>query len=119
MFKVFHEDLHIGDTDLARGGDPPMGCAEGEFKPTEGFATFQKSVLPQAQDEPDYKIWSGLILKMADGRQVQCVDVVLHLVEFDDNDIEVFVDALGVSEPSYETLFPQHVEAYENQFKAY
>jgi hypothetical protein len=118
MFKVFHGDLHIGDTDLAKGGDAPMGCAEGEFQPTDGFAAFQVSVPPQTQDEPDYKIWSGLILKMEDGRRVQCVDVVLHLVEFDENDSEAFVDALGVSEPPYATLFPQHIEAYENQFKA-
>jgi len=118
MFKVLHADLHIGDTDLAGGGDPPMGCAEGEFQPTDSFTTFQRSVLPQVQDEQDYKIWNGLILKMEDGRQVECVDVTLHLVEFGDNGTEVFVDALGVSEPPYETLFPQHIEAYENQFKA-
>ncbi|WP_143516892.1 hypothetical protein [Pseudooceanicola antarcticus] len=118
MYKIFHGDLYIGDTDLAKGGDAPMGCAEGEFQPTKDFVKFRTSVPPQIQNEPDYKIWNGLILKMEDGRRVQCIDVVLHLFEFDENDIEILVDALGVSEPSYATLFPQHVEAYESQFRA-
>ena len=95
-----------------------MACAEGDFEPNEDFVRFLTSVPPQTQDEPDYKIWNGLTLEMEDGQRVQCADVVLHLVEFDENDIEIIVDALGVSKPPYEKLFPQHVEAYENQFKA-
>ncbi|KPA23528.1 hypothetical protein shim_01360 [Shimia sp. SK013] len=93
-----------------------MGCAEGDFLPSDSFEEFSIRVLPQLQEDKDYRIWNGLSLIMSDGRRVQCVDTILHLVDFGDH-VEMFVDALGVHEPPYEDLFPQHVAAYENQFK--
>jgi hypothetical protein len=92
-----------------------MGCAEGEFVPSEAFEGFRQSVAPQPQDDPDYKIWNGLSLEMDEGKRVECVDVVLHAVDFGDH-IEMFIDALGISDPPYGDLFPQHVAAYQGQF---
>lgn len=50
MFHVFHNDILIGRSKL-ENGDPPMGCAEGQFAPFDEFTKFRKSVTPEQDND--------------------------------------------------------------------
>ena len=117
MFDVLYDGLLIGTTTLARGGDVPMGCAEGDFEPGCAFNTFLDSVTPCCLHEEGIQLWSGLSVRMQDGTCVDCADVVLQRVIFSASEVEMTVDVLGVTSPPYADLFPQHVHAYEKQFR--
>jgi|GEM_PF-3331306 len=93
-----------------------MGCAEGAFHPTEAFQKFLENEPPQIHEIPEFEMWNELSLVTAAGEIITCAGTVLSRVDFGD-EIEVFVTALGIGYPTYEELFPEHVAAYENQFK--
>ena len=111
MFQIHFDGKLIGHSEL-EGGDPPMGCAEGVFKPTENFADFAANAPKAKEEDPAVTRWSGLKLTTASGEPIDCIDVVLMEVKFID-ETERRVDAIGIGYPLYEDLFPGRYAAYE------
>lgn len=111
MFHVFHNDILIGRSKL-ENGDPPMGCAEGQFAPFDEFTKFRKSVTPEQDNDVAIKRWAGLSLAKVDGTVIDCVDVVLFEFDFGDHK-ELYVDALGIDSALYEELFQGRYAEYE------
>ncbi|MFN7153289.1 MAG: hypothetical protein ACK4OE_06315 [Acidovorax sp.] len=109
-FAVLADDEVIGVTHL-ESGDPPMGVAFGKFIPNERYAVFCRAtallstgVRPVSIQTPD-----GALIPN-EGAYIRDMSE-----EYGDEGREV--EALGIPYPLYETLFPEHVKAYENQFK--
>lgn len=92
-----------------------MGCAEGVFIPSDKFAEFQSSVLPQPDDDPELRRWIGLSISTDGGDQIECIDVALFELDFG-NYKELRVDAIGIGYPLYEELFPGRHAAYVVSF---
>lgn len=40
----------------------------------------------------------------------------MGIMDYDDGSDSIEVNVFGISYPAYETLFPEHVEAYERQW---
>ena len=111
MFHVFHKGILIGQSKL-ENGDPPMGCAEGQFGPFDEFAKFRDGVPPEPDNDLAIKRWIGLSLAKSDRTMIDCVDVVLFEYGFGDYK-ELQVDALGIDSALYEELFPGRYAEYE------
>jgi hypothetical protein len=111
MFHVFHKGILIGQSKL-ENGDPPMGCAEGQFLPFDEFVKFRDGVTPARANDLTIKRWIGLSLAKPDGTIIDCVDVVLFEYDFGDH-TELQVDALGIDSALYEDLFPGRYAEYE------
>ena len=112
MFCINFNGVPIGHSNL-ENGDPPMGCAEGVFKPNENFPDFAAGAQKAHETDPAINRWTGLNLTTADGVSVDCTDVVLMQVNFGD-ETEYHVDAIGIGYPLYEVLFPGRYAAYED-----
>lgn len=120
MFCIFHGNVLIGRSRL-EGGDPPMGVAFGEFEPTDAFAPL-RAALTCARDGSgkewrDMRLLSGLCAKTVGGTVIVCSHV--EVIEYGEvgDPLEWEVSCLGIEHPLYDELFPQHVKAYEDQFK--
>lgn len=113
-FEVYSDSSLVGWSDLELG-DAPMGVVFGKFLPAPAYASIQPVVIAAATGplpgEPK------LSIREANGPTLQASGGV-HIVdcspELGLDGMEVSV--LGVSYPSYEELFPEHVASYENQF---
>ncbi len=114
MFRISHDGVVIGCSALEKG-DPPMGCAGGTFVPNPEFERFRENVIPQTGWAPEHLQWPDLSASTQDGTTLNCVDVILSEFDFGD-EIELVVDVLGISDPSYETLFPGRYADYEASF---
>lgn len=113
-FEVYSGPLLIGWSELELG-DAPMGVAFGQFFPGPGYASVQPIVVV-AKGGP---LPEELQLSIRDGGGVTLeasggVHLVDHSFEVGPEGLEVSL--LGVSYPEYETIFPEHVAAYERQF---
>lgn len=113
-FEVHSGTLLVGWSELELG-DPPMGVAFGRFLPAPGYRTIQPIVaaacggpLPQ-ELQLSIRECNGTVLEPTGG-----VHLVDYATEVGDDGLEVSV--LGISYPSYESLFPEHVAAYDRQF---
>lgn len=115
VFEIRFDGRAIGNSALELG-DPPMGVALGEFVPMDGFSFFKNSVSPEKDDDPDMKRWVGLSVLTPDGHPIPCHDVVLFECDLG-GQFEFEVSVLGIDGQLYEELFPEHIRAYENQFK--
>ncbi len=93
-----------------------MGCAHGKFFPESVFEEFKSTVPHEKEDDLAMKRWIGLSVSTADDQLIRCHDVVLLEANFG-SEIELEVDVLGVDADLYQQLFPEHVLAYENQFR--
>lgn len=122
MFMIYFVDTLIGHSAL-EGGDAPMGVAAGKFVPTEAFA-YLRSRMVYAKDgggkfNRSIRVLSNLRATTADGTEVVCSGGV-EVLEYGDQSkplgAEVFCSGIGY--PTYAELFPHHVKAYEDQFKA-
>ena len=104
----------IGFSDL-EFGDPSMGCASGLFKPAPAYSAIQQYCI---ENSPDAMIPS-LTISLPDGTclessgGIQITDVSPDL---GDEGIEISI--LGIHNPPFAELFPQHMEAhYKNRQK--
>ncbi len=100
---------------MLEAGDPPMGVAFGEFYPTANYEGFRHNQ-PFTIEEPGSKRWNGLSLQKQHGQHIECTDVTL-LDWRHGEDVELEVTAFGISYQEYGSLFPNHVQAYKDQFK--
>ena len=114
-FEVLANSVLIGHTEFERG-DPPMGVAFGAFLPIAAYARVQEAIV---QREGKAREGIDLVARVAaTGEVIECqagVHITDHSAELGPEGLEVTV--LGVGYPLYAELFPQHVDAYENQFK--
>jgi len=107
-FSIYSGALLVGWSEL-EAGDPPMGVAEGRFIPAPGYASIQALVvgsssnlrLTARREEEEIKAQGG----------VQIRD---YSADLGADALEVSV--LGIVQPPYETLFPEHVAAYARAF---
>jgi hypothetical protein len=117
MYKILFDGGVIGTSQL-EAGDAPMGCAHGIFFPASVFEEFKAAVPCEQDDDPVMKRWVGLSVSTADDQLIRCHDVVLFEANLGSElELELEVDVIGVDADLYQQLFPQHVLAYENQFR--
>lgn len=117
-FDIYAHGRLIGWTRL-EGGDPPMGVAFGQFHASAIYDELRSLFLysggPGGKPVPAS---SELSLLLPDGRQIQSSGGVVIEDFSDDLGPEgLQVTILGIPYPEYEALFPQHVAAYEAQFR--
>ena len=113
-YKIFYDDQFVGESRLEYG-DPPMGIALGKFIPSSGFMEIRKTLdVTLAQD---HRRWEGFYIQTADGKTLQCESGVV-IIEYGDAEspFEIEVTCLGIPAPTYEHLFPHHIETYKNSF---
>ncbi len=113
-FEILCESSLIGWSELELG-DPPMGVAFGRFIPAPEYVVIQAQVIAataskSASPQLSARVVGGPTLESMGG-----VHIADYSPEVGEEGLEVSV--LGLSYPPYETLFPEHVAAYENQFK--
>ena len=108
-FEIFFGSTLIGWSDL-ESGDPPMGVALGRFFPSSAYSINMTS----QQDEHSQ---TSLSLRIQGGETLQSAGGV-HITDFsaDLGPDGIEVSILGITNPPYDLLFPQHVASYENQF---
>jgi len=113
-FEIFSGSVLIGWSEL-EFGDAPMGVAFGRFLPAPSYGSVQPIVVAAAGGPLPESL--HLSVRECDGQLLQ-VSGGVHMVdcsaEAGPEGLEVSV--LGVPYPSYESLFPEHVAAYERQF---
>lgn len=65
----------------------------------------------------DTRVLPGLVALTPDGREMTCSSVTIQ--EFDGIEDPYYLEVIcwGVEDPPYPELFPEHEEAYRNQFK--
>lgn len=113
-FEVYSNDVLIGWSELELG-DPPMGVAFGKFLPSVDYGFVQPVIVAAAAGPLPESL--NLSIRERNGEVLQAsggVHLVDCSVEAGPDGREVSV--LGVSYPSYEQLFPEHVAAYERRF---
>ena len=119
MFHIYHDDALIGSSAL-ESGDPPMGIAFGQFKPTDAFAPLRKLMKPTrdgaGKEQHHTRYLSGLRAETADGMALVCVDVSIWEYGEAGDPFMWEANCIGIEQPPYAELFPHHVKAYEDQF---
>jgi len=104
----------VGFSEL-EGGDPPMGVALGRFFPTAAYSSIQ----PHCIDHRDCWVApSELTVELAGGVPIQCsggIQIIDLSPELGEAGIQIHLN--GVTDPPYNELFPDHVEAYRKQFR--
>jgi hypothetical protein len=104
----------VGFSELG-GGDPPMGLAHGRFFPTPAYSSIQPHCINHREhSEAIPKLTVGL----AGGTPIKCsgtIQIIDLSPELGAAGIQVHLN--GVTDPPYDDLFPDHVEAYNKQFR--
>lgn len=112
-FEVYSDSSLVGWSELELG-DAPMGVAFGRFLPAPAYAAIQSVVVAAATGPLPEEL--RLSIREANGSVLQASGGV-HIAdcspELGADGMEVSI--LGVSSPSYEEVFPEHVAAYERQ----
>lgn len=113
-FEILANSVLIGHTAF-ESGDPPMGVAFGRLIPVAAYQTVQPTIIQGEAREVEGIDFAVRIA--SSGQVIECLGVAITdcSAEFGAEGLEVA--ALGIGHPLYAELFPQHVEAYENQFK--
>jgi hypothetical protein len=88
-----------------------MGVAFGAFVPNEQYAAFCR-VTPLLETGV-----REVVLQAPDGSVIPCVGSYVRDLSAELGDEGLEVEALGIPYPLYESLFPEHVRAYENLLK--
>jgi hypothetical protein len=107
-FQVFSRSILICATDLELG-DPPMGVAFGRFIPLPNYVGLQAAVIAARQTDQRFL---GLTVRLISGESVDAIGVAILDASPELGPSEIEVTAVGISYPSYEELFPDHVAAY-------
>ena len=98
-----------------------MGVAFGQFEPTDAFAPLRNAMKPAhdctGQELRDTRYLVGVCARTADGIALVCSHVEVCEYGEAGNPLALEVVCLGIEQPPYEELFPQHVKAYADQFK--
>lgn len=111
-FEVRLGNEVVGFSDL-EGGDPPMGVAGGKFLPTSAYSSIQRHCI----DHRDHWVpIPGLSVWIASGELIECQGGVV-ILDYSSEIGEIQVEVSGIPYPLYGELFPQHVQAYKDQFK--
>jgi len=110
-FSVFAGDVLVGYSFL-EAGDAPMGVAWVEFRPLPNKC-IQSACVANHSDQ------SRLLLsvKTEAGNVIHCAGVAILDCSAEAGTTLIELSVLGIPYPLYAELFPQHVDAYENQFK--
>lgn len=102
-FEIYAGETLIGTTSFEQG-DPPMGVASGSMTPTQAYF----SCCPKDPDNLNARL-AGVPIPLV--REIYIEDYLEDLGE-------IAVTILGIDHELYEELFPEHVAAYEEQFKS-
>ncbi|WP_193162527.1 hypothetical protein [Microbulbifer hainanensis] len=113
-FKLFPSNELIGET-LLENEDPPMGVASGELVPSESYFKYQKYFSNQDfQKISELKLTvisdTGVTLKPSGGIGIEDYSEEM-------GELSVYVNVLGIESYVYTQLLPDHVAAYEEQFR--
>ena len=111
-FEVKLGDEIIGFAEL-EAGDPPMGVAGGRFLPTPAYSSIQRHCI---QHRDSWVPIPGLAVSMPDGGPIECQSGVV-ILDYSAELDEIQIEVSGIPYPLYGELFPQHVQAYKDQFK--
>ncbi|MCO6509883.1 MAG: hypothetical protein J5I65_03750 [Aridibacter famidurans] len=112
-FKVFQGETFIGHSEL-EGRDPAMGVAFGRFIPSTGYRTIQRECIDNHFDQSALR----LAVRTPDDEQISCVGVaILDFSEKTGSEEDIELNVVGISQPPYEKLFPEHLAKYEQQFQ--
>jgi hypothetical protein len=85
-----------------------MGVAFGRFFPAAAYASIQAECASNHDDQTNLQ----LSVAAASGEIIQCAGVAIL-----DGGGDIEVNVLGISNPPYAELFPQHVAQYEASLK--
>src|SRR5215207_10998820 len=109
-FEIYSGAMLIGWSGL-ESGDPPMGVALGRFIPADDYSSVRERVVSSS---PDADSDLALSVRVVGGDYLQSrggVHITDYSAHLGSDAIEVSV--LGIVHPPYESLFPDHVAAYE------
>lgn len=112
-FEIYADGSHIGWSDFEYG-DPPMGVAFGRFIPTASYGAIQEKVIAEtASGQTSFRFQ----VKSPTRIWIEAVGVSIsdYSKEVGAEGIEVSV--LGISNPPYELLFAEHIDAYKRSFQ--
>ena len=104
----------IGFSEL-EGGDAGMGCAFGRFVPTPAYSPFQRHCIENRESPRQIP---GLTVETAAGVRIDSsggAQILDYSRELGEEGLQIHV--LGVTNPPYDELFPNHVAAYEKRWK--
>ena len=115
-FDIFNGSVLVGWSELERG-DAPMGCASGRFHPESGYSAIRAYVVSTLNTVQDQL---RLTVRTNDGEMLDPIGGVrISDLSAEPGEVEgLEVDVVGISYPTYERLFSNHVQAYDEQFKA-
>lgn len=108
-FSIHAHEVLVGHSSLELG-DPPMGVASGIFRPAPGYSTIRDECISNHVDQAHL----ALTVRTEDQTVLTCAGV--GILDYDDGPDSIEVNVLGISYPAYETLFPEHVAAYERRW---
>lgn len=108
-FSIHAHEVLVGYSSLELG-DPPMGVAFGIFRPVPGYSNIRAECISNHADQAHL----ALTVRTEDQTVLACAGV--RIMDCDDGPDSIEVNVLGISYPAYETLFPEHVAAYERQW---
>lgn len=111
-FEVYVGDQLVGWSRLELG-DPPMAVAFGVFIPSDHYHEIQRTVIAETATGDSSLSFR---VKAPSGKWIQAIGVSLsdYSMEIGEDGIEL--ELIGITEPPYDLLFPQHVEAYKHAF---
>jgi hypothetical protein len=106
-FRIYSGATLVGTSNLEHG-DPPMGVAFGRFFAAAAYESIQAVCASNHDDQTNLH----LSVAASSGETIQCAGVAIL-----DGGGDIEVNVLGISNPSYAELFPQHVAQYEASLK--
>ena len=123
-YDILLDDLIIGTTELEKA-DAPMGVVFGQIQFNtiiSGYDFFIKYCLEKnielADDYPEHKLISTRTienLKVINENGIEIKGIGNQISGMDGDEFEITLE--GVAYPFFEEEFPQHVKAYNEQFK--
>lgn len=111
-FQIKLRNEVIGISEL-EAGDAPMGVAGGRFWPTPAYSSIQRQCI---EHRDSWVPISELTVNIEGGESIGCSGGVV-IEDYSLELGEIHVEVYGIPYPLYGELFPQHVQAYEDQFK--
>lgn len=114
IYKVFADDMQIGESKL-ENGDAPMGVAFGVMLPNENYWEYQ--VMFEEQDFDKIEALKLKVISDKDELLEPCAGVGIEDLSKEAGKTCIVLNVLGLDSQLYEKHFPHHVKAYEARFK--